>query len=124
MKFIQNLSIRNKLLLVSLIPVAALLYFLATDVMDKIAKRSNIQRVYNDVKEMEKIGDIIYSIQEERSYSISFVSSGGKEEKYEMLNQRVLTDKAIFSVTQLLKEQKKTKKLALLSSIADIRNSV
>ncbi|OQP58226.1 hypothetical protein A3860_07835 [Niastella vici] len=124
MKFIQNLSIRNKLLLVSLIPLAALLYFLAIDVMDKIDKQQNIRRVHNYVMEIEKIGDIIYSLQEERSHSISYVSSGGRDEKFDMLNQRMQTDKAIALFGQLLKEQKKEKKLSILGNIADIRNAV
>jgi CheY-like chemotaxis protein/HAMP domain-containing protein len=124
MKFIQNLSIRNKLLLVSLVPLAALLYFLASDVSDKIAKRENIRRAHNYVMEIEKIGDIIYSLQEERGYAIGYLSSGGKEEKTEMLNQRVQTDKAIAALYQLFKEQKKENKLTILNNIGDIRGAV
>lgn len=126
MTFIQNLSIRNKLLLVSLVPLAALVYFLATDVSDKIAKRENLRRVHNYVMEIEKIADIIYSVQEERGYAIGYVNSGGKEEKSDMMNQRTQTDKAIAALNQLLKEQKKDKdkKFAFLNNIGDIRGAV
>jgi CheY-like chemotaxis protein/signal transduction histidine kinase/HAMP domain-containing protein len=124
MKFIQNLSIRNKLLLVSFVPLAALLYFLATDVSDKIEKRNNLRRVHDYVMEIEKIADIIYSVQEERGYSISFIGSGGKDEKTEMLNQRVQTDKTIAALYLLLKEQKKDKKFDLLNNIGDIRGGI
>ncbi len=124
MKFIQNLSIRNKLLLVSLVPLGALLYFLATDVADKITKRDNLRRVHDYVTEIEKIADIIYSVQEERGYAISYLSTGGKEEKTEMLNQRMQTDKTIAALNQLLKEQKKDKKFAVLNNIGDIRGSI
>ncbi len=71
MKFIRNLSIRNKLLLVSLIPLAALLYFLTTDVIDKITKEQNIQRVHKDVLEIEKVSDVVHCLMEERGHSIS-----------------------------------------------------
>jgi CheY-like chemotaxis protein/HAMP domain-containing protein len=124
MKFIQNLSIRNKLLLVSLVPLAALLYFLASDVSDKIAKRKNLRRVHDYVMEIEKIADIIYSVQEERGYTIGYVSSGGREEKSEMMNQRLQTDKAIAALTQLFKEQKRDKRLVILNTIGDIRSGV
>ena len=124
MKFIQNLSIRNKLLLVSLVPLAALLYFLAYDVSDKITKRNNLRRVHDYVMEIEKIGDIIYSVQEERGYSIGYISSDGREEKSEMMNQRLQTDKAIAALTQLFKEQKKDKRLVLLNTIGDIRSGI
>ena len=124
MKFIQNLSIRNKLLLVSLIPLTALLYFLSINMMDEKSRQNNISQVYKDVLEIEKVGDVIHSIQEERGNSISFLGSGGKEEKSELFNQRILTDKAIANLTRLLKEQKKSKALNMLESLPAIRNAV
>src|SRR5829696_7130168 len=123
MKFIQNLSIRNKLLFVSLIPLAALLYFLTTGVMDKMANLANIRRVHNDVMEIEKVSDVIHNLMEERGYSISYVASGGKE-KPELLLQRMETDKAISAFKQLLTAQKKNKQLTSLSGLSDLRNSV
>ncbi|AEV99073.1 hypothetical protein A4D02_10960 [Niastella koreensis] len=124
MMFIQNLSIRNKLLLVSLVPLAALLYFLATDVSDKISKQHNIKHVYNDVMEIEKVSDIIYSIQEERGFSISYLASGGKLEKNELYNQRLTTDKMITALTQLLIKQKNNKQMTMLDDLPVIRNGI
>jgi CheY-like chemotaxis protein/methyl-accepting chemotaxis protein len=124
MKFIRNLSVRNKLLLVSLIPLAALLYFLSAGVMDKISRQQNIRRVYNDVLEIEKISDIIHNLLEERGYSIGYVSSGGKEDKAEMLIRRMETDKAISTFKELLITQKKNKKITSLTGLTDIRNGV
>ncbi|OQP56627.1 response regulator [Niastella populi] len=124
MKYIRNLSIRNKLLLVSLIPLAALVYFLAVDVMDKLAKKRNIHRVYNDVFEIERISDVIHNLMEERGFSISYAGSGGKDEKAEMLMQRVETDKAISAFKQLLTEQKKNKDLSSLGILPDVRNGI
>ncbi len=96
MKFIRNLSIRNKLLLVSLVLLGGPAFiFLAIDVMDKLSKQRNIHRVYNDVQEIEKASDVIHNLMEERGYSIAYAGSGGKEEKTEMLMQRGETDKAI-----------------------------
>ena len=124
MKFIRNLSIRNKLLLVSLIPIAALLYFLSTDIMDKISRRQNIRRVYNDVQEIEKISDVTHNLMEERGYSIGYISSGGKEEKAEMLIQRKETDKSILAYKQLLIAQQKNKEITSLIGLPDVRNGV
>jgi CheY-like chemotaxis protein/HAMP domain-containing protein len=124
MKFIRNLSIRNKLLLVSLIPLAALLYFLAIDVVEKISKQRNIHRVYNDVFEIERVSDVIHNLMEERGFSISYTGTGGKEEKAEMLMQRVETDKAVSAFKQLLIEQKKNKDLTSLAILPDLRNGI
>ncbi|WP_207513997.1 response regulator [Longitalea luteola] len=124
MKFIRNLSIRNKLLIVSLVPLAALLYFLGSDIMDKLSKQKSIRRVNNDVLEIERISDIINSLQEERGYSISYIASGGKVEKNEMLNQRMQTDKALAACEQLFKEQKKNKQLTMMQPLGEIRNAI
>lgn len=124
MNFIRNLSIRNKLLLVSLIPLAALLYFLATDVFDKISKERNIKRVHKDVLEIEKVSDVVHSLMSERGYSIGYVGSNGKEEKSEMLVQRVETDKAISAFKQLLIEQKKSGEIPSLAGLPDVRDGV
>ncbi|HEY1201875.1 MAG TPA: nitrate- and nitrite sensing domain-containing protein, partial [Niastella sp.] len=124
MKFIRNLSIRNKLLLVSLIPLAALLYFLTTDVIDKITKERNIQRVHKDVLEIEKVSDVIHNLMTERGFSIAYVGSGGQNEKSEMLLQRTETDKSIAAYKQLLFEQKKNSEIPALAVLPDVRNSI
>lgn len=94
MKFIQNLSIRNKLLLISLIPLSTLLYFLALAIGSELEKRNNLKRVYEDVLEIEKISDVISNVQEERTYAISYLTSLGKEDRTELFNTRILADKA------------------------------
>lgn len=124
MKFIRNLSIRNKLLLVSLIPLAALLYFLGTDVIDKISKEKNILRVHKDVLEIEKVSDVIHDLLMERGYSIAYVSSLGKDDKSEMLVQRMETDKSISAFKQLLVEQKKNKEIPALAVLPDVRDGI
>lgn len=124
MKFIRNLSIRNKLLLISVIPLAAVLYFLSADMWDKISRLNNMRGVYNDVLEIEKIGDVAHAMQSERSYSISYMASGGRVEKNEMLNLRLQTDKAITALDFLLKEQKRNKTFRFIDSISHIRDAV
>jgi len=56
MKFIQNLSIRNRLLLISLIPLAALLYFLITTIDGELRNRRNLTNVHADVLEVQRLG--------------------------------------------------------------------
>src|SRR5687767_13404561 len=103
MKFIQNLSIRNKLLLISFIPLVALLYFLITTIVSELSKRQNLESVHADVLEIEKITDAIYNIQEERGYSIKFVNSGGKTDRTELFDARIQTDKSITALNRLIR---------------------
>lgn len=124
MKIIQNLSIRNKLLLICLIPLIATLYFLAASLLGEFSKRKNLQRVYADLREIEAISDVIHNLQEERSYSIAYQASEGQEERAELFNQRIFTDKAIRDLHQLLAQQGKQKKFDYLDDIPALRHSV
>lgn len=105
MKFIQNLSIRNKLLLISLIPLAALLYFLTQIISREIANRNRIQQVYNDVLIMEDMSRLLHQLQQERGYSLAHLLTRGNE-KNELITQHEKTDLAIFSTNQGLKKYK------------------
>lgn len=105
MNFIRNLSIRNKLLLISLIPLVALLYFLAVNILNEIENKNRLQQVYDDVIKAEVISNVIHQVQQERGYSLGYLLSTGKEEKVELFNQRDQTDKAIFALRKVLVRQ-------------------
>src|SRR5262245_48719147 len=124
MKFIQNLSIRNKLLLISLIPLAATFYFLSAAMYGEIKKRNNLLQVRNDVLEIECISDVIHDIQEERGYSIAYLASHGQDEKTELFNQRTQTDRSIAALHEILLSQKKSDQFAYLDSIPVYRNGI
>lgn len=124
MKFIQNLSIRNKLLLISLIPLIALLYFLITTIDSELSKRQNLESVHADVLEIEKITAAIYNIQEERGYSIKFVNGRGKTERTELFDARIQTDRSITALNRLVKEQKKTRNFPVLDELAQLRDGI
>ena len=124
MKFIRNLSIRNKLFLISLIPLIALLYFLSADIRDKISRRNNTEQVYSDVLEIEKTGSIVHAIQAERSYSVSYMATGGAEDKNELFSARMQTDRAISDLELLLKEQNRKNTFTFLDSLPRMREAV
>ncbi|MBW3545967.1 MAG: nitrate- and nitrite sensing domain-containing protein, partial [Bacteroidetes bacterium] len=124
MNFIRNLSIRNKLLLVSLIPLLTLLYFLTDSISNEIESRNNLQKVYNDVLEIEAIAKVKHQILQERGHSIAYLASSGVEEKSELFSQRVETDRAIFDLRQTLKNQEKSKLFPILDNMPEIRNAV
>src|SRR5688572_9545517 len=105
MKFIQNLSIRNKLLLIALLPLAVSVYFLFVTIQGEMGKRKNLIRVHEDVMKIEKISDVISNIQEERGYSINYVASLGKTDRTELFNSRSQTDRSIAELRQLLAKQ-------------------
>src|SRR2546425_13372028 len=97
MKIIQILCISNKLLLISLIPLAALLYFLMQMISGEIANRNRIQQVYTEILVMEDMSKVLHQLQQERGYSLAYLLTKGKE-KNELITQHEKTDLAIFSL--------------------------
>jgi CheY-like chemotaxis protein/signal transduction histidine kinase/HAMP domain-containing protein len=125
MNIIRNLSLRNKMLLISMIPLATLFYFLTENISTEIANKNRIQQVYNDVLKAEAISNVIHEIQQERGFSLGYLLSAGKEEKGELFGQREQTDKAIFNLEQLLKKQgSKIKYEGLMNNISVLRDAV
>lgn len=124
MKFIQNLSIRNKLLFISLIPLAALLYFLGQIISREVANRNRIQQVYNEVLLMQEMSKVLHQLQQERGYSLAYLLTRGKE-KNELITQQEKTDQAIFSTTQgLIKYNKNSGVLRSLKNLPLLRDKI
>src|SRR5688572_15632890 len=124
MKFIQNLSIRNKLLLIAFLPLAVSVYFLFMAIQVEMGKRKNLIRVYDDVMKIEKISDVISNIQEERGYSINYLASQGKSDRTELFSSRTQTDRSIAELKQLLAKQQVSTPFDFLDSLGRIRNSI
>lgn len=124
MNFINNLSIRNKLLLIAITPLLALFYFLTTIIADKIKERKTIELVYQEVLRGEVLSNVIHQLQQERGYSIGFIQSMGKEQKPELFKQREEVDKAILNLNQFLSAEDKLKINAIREDVSVLRSNV
>ena len=124
MNFIQNLSIRNKLLLLGITPLLALFYFLAVIIADKVDKKSTIEQVHQDVLRTEALSSVIHQLQQERGYAIAFILSKGQTQRIELFAQREQSDKAISSLRQFSAESDELKSQNIREEVALIRNQV
>ena len=87
-------------MLISFIPLAALLYFLVTNLSSQLINKERIETVYIEVKNAEALSNLIHEIQQERGYSLGYLLSSGREEKAELLSQRQQVDKTITLLNQ------------------------
>lgn len=108
MNFLQDLSIRTKLVLSSLIPLAGLLYYLQNTIRQELTNKETAEQVLLDVDEIQQISRVIHEFQKERALSLSFLSAKSPAIKDEILRQREITDKATFALEQVLKGHNKT----------------
>ena len=68
MKLLRDLSIRNKLVLISMIPMLALIYFLQGIIRTELDRKQVTTQVYRNFQEVEKISNLIHELQKERVY--------------------------------------------------------
>src|SRR5687767_6846685 len=105
MNIFKNISIRNKLILISLIPILALLYYLQVNIRQELSNKKSAQQVIGDVLEIQEISKVIHEFQKERALTLTFLASKGTKGKELLPDQREATDKAISSLEKILKEQ-------------------
>lgn len=124
MNLIQNLSIRNKLILISFIPLAVLLYFLADAMLAKNDELEKIQNASDATQEIEAISDLINGIQRERPPAVIYQISNGKEGKSDLIAERLRTDQSINELRNLLKKQGKPDTYGFIDKLPEIRNNI
>ena len=125
MNILRNISIRNKLILISLIPILALLYYLQVNIRQELSNKRSAQQVIGDVLEIQEISKVIHEFQKERALTLNFFASNGTTGNEQLSGQREATDKAISSLENILKEQKRTiQHYSDLDSLPSVRNEV
>ncbi|HEY1025185.1 MAG TPA: response regulator [Sphingobacteriaceae bacterium] len=104
MNFIKNLSIRNKLLLIAIVPLLALFFFLMTNISAELEAKAVVAEVQREVEHAEALSSVIHNLQQERGYSMSYLISNGSEDRSELFSQREQTNKAITVFNRLISD--------------------
>ncbi|HYF67289.1 MAG TPA: response regulator [Ohtaekwangia sp.] len=122
---LQNLSIRTKLLLISLLPLLALVYLLQNKLQAEFGAKKITSRVYQEFEEVSRMSNLIHEIQIERGLVLTYHLSKSEDDRNKMIEQRVNTDKLINDVRSIYHQHKKnTPILNLLDSIHQLRDNL
>jgi CheY-like chemotaxis protein len=122
---LKNVSIRNKLICISLVPVLGLLFYLWQSVREELANKAAAQQAMSDVSEIEKLSSLIHELQKERALIVSYVSFKGSQSKDALLSQRELTDRTIFELNTILNDHgRHLSNMWLLDSLPSLRIKV
>lgn len=100
----MKMSLKVKILLLSILPFLALLYFTVHEITELVDARNNLSGIYNSILEAEKISNIVHELQKERGLSVGFLTSRGERQGNELALQKVIGDKKIEELSGLLKE--------------------
>jgi len=131
LKWLNNLKIRNKLIIFFIVPVLTILFFSISGTYIKFKEYQDASRADEFVSVFIQLEQVIYELQNERGLSSAYISSEGKAGKVKLMEQRQLSDeKAGMFLTSLNNKNKEGVSSVFedvrvkLKNIYDIRNEV
>jgi len=92
MKFLSNVKLRTKLILMILVPFTVLIYFSADTLLEKSNEKQEMARLGELSKLATTLSILIHETQKERGASAGFTGSGGEKFVETLPKQRQLTD--------------------------------
>ncbi len=90
---LSNLTIKNKLLLLMLIPSALIMFFASSLVLEKWTIKQDVAKVKKLSQLSSQVSLLIHQTQKERGASAGFVGSNGVKFKQKLADQRELTSR-------------------------------
>lgn len=95
MDFIKNLPIKQRLFLVSIVPVLAIIIIGSILIYDKYGEYKNYQKLEILMNLNSNISKLVHETQKERGASAGFIGSKGAKFSDILKNQRVLTNEKL-----------------------------
>lgn len=89
---LSKLSIKQKLILIMLIPLMVVILLAAKLAIDSFSTSKNLKDLDNVVVLSVKIGDLVHETQKERGMTAGFLGSNGEKFKTELPAQRSVVD--------------------------------
>jgi methyl-accepting chemotaxis protein len=125
MKFLRNVSIRNKLIIAALIPLFGLLYYLQITIRNDLKSKRAAKQVLVNVSEVQEISKVVHELQKERALTLTFLFSNGNKAREQLTEQREVTDHAFSQLGKVLKDHNQSlKSYSSLDSLPAIRAKV
>jgi len=113
-KFVNNLSIRNKLILLTLLPLIGFICFAGHDFVRTYDEKVELEEMLTLTHAASVSSFLVHELQKERGASAGYLSSKGKKFKDIMAAQRLSTDKKNQALQQFIKKTPATPHLKSL----------
>lgn len=122
---LKNLSIKTKLLVISFIPLLALMYFLFTSVNDALERKSTMLEVYDEFSEIDHMSRLLHQIQIERGLVLTYEITKSPADEKLMRDHMKATDQEIAETQKIFSQHGKSSGiLPFLDSIHLYRESL
>jgi HAMP domain-containing protein len=99
MKFLSNLSVRNKLILLAILPFSVVLYFLQKTIAIQWKHQEINAQTAQDLEAIEKITNLIHNLQNEQSFA-TILTTSKQDDKTEILRLQEQTNQSLAGLEQ------------------------
>ena len=121
----NNLKLKNKIILILLLPITAILILSSNLIYDKFEKEKNMSKTSSYILFTVKISNLLTNLQKERELFISYISTYGKENKLNLENQIILSDKSLEELNIFLENFKLLEsETNLINNLHLLKNSI
>jgi len=103
-KFIKNMSVTIKIVLMVLIPMVGLLYFSISSVADSYQTATAVNNIQVGIRASAMVGDLVHEVQSERALSVAFLGAAGTQFGTELERQRRSVDEVQRQLTAYMAE--------------------
>jgi CheY-like chemotaxis protein/signal transduction histidine kinase len=100
MKFLNNLSVRNKLILLAILPFSVVLYFLQKTIAIQWTQQEINAQTAQDLEAIEKIANLIHHVQNEQSFALVLATTQQTANKNEILRLQEQTNESLTTLEQ------------------------
>jgi len=113
----KNLSIRQKLILQTVIPTVTILFLVFMMVSSKYEEVATFEKSHTSAQLMSKISALVHETQKERGMSAAYLGGQAEAFKAKLEQQRLLTDKRLQEIKEFIANNKLDKDEILGSDI-------
>jgi hypothetical protein len=124
MKLLNNFSIRNKLVLLLILPLAGLLYFQQKSISTEFDQKHDNRQRLRDIEKIELLSALINELQSESTLAQVYLSTNQQSVKDELIIQRAQTDKALDVLRKAYRENGTIERIEALGDVSTIRASI
>ncbi len=125
MKFLKNLSVKSRLIVISIVPLLTIIYFLQNSVREELKRKNSTAKIYEEFLYVEKLSSLLHELQEERALALIYGFDRSNDIRNQITKQFASTDRAVLELRKALSEnQNNTEVYDLLDSLLELRKDL
>ena len=132
-KLLSNISLKNKLQILTYIPMLGLLYFIASSILTSYTQMQNMKQLSMLVDVTTNISQVVHEQGKERGYTAGFIGSKGESYLPELTKQRVIVSEKYAQLenyidqselSETIKDALRKKQAPIVKLLKEVRSQI